>query len=328
MGVLKRRNSSILPVENTGFGTNSNMYGGRFLNKDGRPNMRKTGVPILERVSWYHTMLLLPRWKFLAFIFIGYLLINICFAGIYLIVGVEKLSGMSVETPIQKMGEAFFFSAQTFTTVGYGRLSPTGFLMSFIASSEALIGLLSFAVATGLLYGRFSKPQAYIKFSHNAIIAPYRDGIAFMFRLAPYKNNHLSEAEVNMTIAMMEDENGNRVNRFYPLHVEFNKVNSLSLNWTVVHHINEKSPFYGLSMNDLIAAKAEVLVFIKAFDDIFSNTVMDRTSYRMEETVYGAKFDSMYYKDEKNGTTVLNLGLLNSFTPTDISMHAEVLRVH
>lgn len=303
------------------------MYGGRFVNKDGQTNMHRVGIPFLERISWFHTMLLMPRWKFLVIIFVGYLAINSVFAGIYLIIGVDKLSGMQVVTPLEKLGEAFFFSAQTFTTVGYGRLSPTGFLMSFIASSEALIGLLSFAVATGLMYGRFSKPQAYLKFSHNAVIAPYRDTIALMFRLAPYKNNSLSDAEVKINLAMMFDENGKTVNRFYSLPVEFEKVNSLPLNWTVVHPINENSPFYGLSQEDLANANAEILVFIKAFDDIFSNTVMDRTSYRTDEIIFGAAFNPMYHRDEKEGTTILDLSLLNSYRMVDISAHADKMKL-
>lgn len=319
MALLKRINSKVTDVNNTGFGTNSSMYGGRYFRKDGRPNLRKVGIPFLEKVSWYHTMLQLPRWKFLLFIFISYLAVNVFFATVYLIVGVDKLSGVIADSRLDRMGEAFFFSAQTFTTVGYGRLSPTGFLMSFIASSEALIGLLGFAVATGLMYGRFSKPQAYLKFSHNAIIAPYRDTIAFMLRVAPYKNNNLSEAEVKLTLAMIVEEDGRMLNKFYPLTLEIDKVNSLTLNWTVVHAINESSPFYGLSKEDLINGRAEILVFLKAFDDSFSNTVMDRTSYRIEEVVFGAAFDSMYHRDEKHGSTVLDLSLLNSFHPADIS---------
>ncbi len=319
MALLKKINSKIKSLDNTGFGSNSNMYGGRFFKKDGTPNLRKTGIPFLERISWYHTMLQMSRAKFLFVIFSTYLIINLFFAIVYLLIGVEKLSGMLAETPAEKFGEAFFFSAQTFTTVGYGRLSPTGFVLSFIASFEALVGLLSFAVATGLMYGRFSRPQAFVKFSQNAVIAPYRDTIAFMFRLAPYKNNHLSEAEVKLNIAMILEENGVVSNKFFPLQTEIEKVNALSLNWTLVHPINESSPFYGLSKEDLLNAKAEILVFFKAFDDTFSNTVMDRSSYKTEEIIFGAKFNSMYHRDEKNGTTVLNMSLLNSYQPADIS---------
>lgn len=319
MALLKRINSKIKPVDNTGFGTNSSMYGGRYFTKDGRPNIQKKGISFLESTSWYHTMLKMSRWKFLFFIFASYLIINLFFALVYLAVGIDRISGMEAESAAEKFGEAFFFSAQTFTTVGYGRLSPTGFLMSFLASSEALVGLLSFAVATGLMYGRFSRPQAYLKFSGNAIIAPYKNTIAFMFRVAPYKNNNLSEAEAKITLAMIVDDGNTVSNRFYPLQLEIEKINALSLSWTLVHAIDENSPFYGLSKEDLIAAKAEVIVYLKAFDDSFSNTVVDRTSYRTEEIVFGAKFVPMYYREEKKGTTVLDMALLNTYQQADIS---------
>ena len=319
MALDKRINTKATADQSTGFGTISTMYGGRFLDKNGTPNLRKTGIPFLERNSWYHTMLQLGRWKFLLVIFAVYIFINLVFAGIYLLVGVDHLAGMAVSTPIEKFGEAFFFSTQTFTTVGYGRLAPTGWTMSFVASAEALIGLLSFALATGLLYGRFSRPRAFLKFSTNAVIAPFQEGIALMFRLVPFKNNNLTDAEVRVTLAMMIEENGRQVNKFFNLKLELERVNAVSLNWTVVHPINEDSPFYDLSKEDLIAARAEILVFIRAFDDMFSNTVVARSTYIGEEIIFGAKFLPMYYRDEKGGTTILNMDKLNDMERKDIS---------
>ncbi len=319
MALNKRINTKATADQSTGFGTISNMYGGRYLEKNGLPNIRKTGIPFLERNSWYHTMLQLSRMKFLLVIFAAYILLNLLFAVIYLLVGVQHLAGMTVSTPFEKFGEAFFFSTQTFTTVGYGRLAPTGWTMSFVASAEALTGLLSFALATGLIYGRFSRPRAFLKFSHNAVIAPFQDGIAFMFRLVPYKNNNLTDAEVRVTLAMMIDENGRQVNKFFNLKLELDRVNAVSLNWTVVHPINEDSPFYDLSKEDLIAARAEILVFVRAFDDMFSNTVVARGTYIGEEIIFGAKFLPMYYRDEKRGTTVLNMDKLDDVEKKDIS---------
>lgn len=319
MSLLNRINSRAKTDDNTGFGINSSMYGGRFFNKDGTPHLRKTGIPWLERNSWYHTLLRMSRFKFLFTIFITYLVINLFFAVIYLIIGIDKLAGMIVSTPIEKFAEAFFFSAQTFTTVGYGRLAPTGFAMSFVASTEALTGLLSFALATGLLYGRFARPEPFIKFSHNVLVSPYKDTIAVVFRMTPYKNNHLTEAEVKLNLALMVDDNGKMTNRFYPLKLELDKVNAMMLSWSVVHPIDENSPFYKLSKEDLITARAEILVFVKAFDDTFSNTVVARTSYKAEEFIFGAKFVPMYHRDEKNGTTILEIDKLDHIAVTDIS---------
>jgi inward rectifier potassium channel len=304
---------------NSGFGVNTSDYGGRFVNKNGRSNVEKRGVGFFEQISWYHTMLAMPRWKFLFSILAFYILVNLLFASIYYFTGVENLVGVSEGSPLYQFTEAFFFSAQTFTTVGYGHVSPSGFMVSAIAAVEALVGLLSLALATGLLYGRFSKPTAYIKFSDNAIIAPFKNGTALMLRIAPFKNTTLTDTEAKLTLRMVVEENGKMVNRFFPLELEYSKVNALPLSWTIVHPINEDSPLYNLSAVDFENAMVEMVVFVKAFDDMFSNTVVARSSYTWKEIVFGAKFLPMYHSNETGETTILDMDKLNSFTQADIS---------
>ena len=319
MSLLRKLNTRAKTQINTGFGTNASDYGGRFVNKDGKPNIQITGVKLLDRISWYHTMLAMPRWKFLVTILSFYIIINFIFACIYYLIGVEYLNGIVSQTEIGKFGSAYFFSAQTFTTVGYGHISPNGFLTSSIAAGEALTGLLSFAIATGLFYGRFSKPTAYLKFSQNAIIAPYKDITALMLRLAPYKNTTLTDAEARVTLGMTVEENGKMVNKFFPLELEFERANALTLNWTIVHPITENSPLYNFTAEDYANVNGEILVFIKAFDDMFSNTVVDRSSYTLKEVVVGAKFVPMYHRNSTGKKTVLDLEKLNSYTQADIS---------
>ena len=319
MALLRKINSKAKTEINSGFGTNASDYGGRFINKDGTPNIEKRGVGFLERISWYHTMLTLRGWKFFLILFSFYILINFLFACIYYFVGVENLNGITSQTEWGKFGSAYFFSAQTFTTVGYGHISPQGVLTSSIAATEALVGLLSFAIATGLFYGRFSKPKAYLKFSNNAIIAPYKDTIALMFRVAPYKNNSLTDVEAKVTLGMVVEENGKKGNRFFPLELEFARANALSLNWTIVHPITENSPLYNFTPEDYANVSGEIVVFIKAFDDMFSNTVVDRSSYTLKEVVIGAKFVPMYHRSSTGQKTILDLEKLNEFTETDIS---------
>lgn len=319
MALLRKINTHAKTEINTGFGVNSSDYGGRFVNKEGNANIEKRGVSLLERNSWYHTMLAMPRWKFFAVIFIFFIAVNLFFAVIYYLVGVDHLGGMVSRTRTEKFIEAFFFSCQTYTTVGYGRINPVGFTTSAIAAFEALLGLLSFALATGLLYGRFAKPKAYLRFSENAILAPYKDITAIMFRLAPYKNTILTDAEAKLTLGMAVEENGKTVNKFFQLPLEFSTVNTLTLSWTVVHPITEESPFYKLAPEDYANLQGEILVFIKAFDDMFSNTVVARTSYTFKEIVIGAKFNPMYKRSESGNKTVLYLDKLNSFSAADVS---------
>lgn len=307
MAFLKKINQRARVSANTGFGDNASNYGGRFVNKDGSANIQKTGIGLLERYSFFHSMLAMSGWHFFFVVLLFYVMINLLFAIVYYLVGVEHLGGLIAHNETEKFTEAFFFSAQTFTTVGYGRISPVGILTSSIAAFQALMGLLSLAVATGLMYARFSKPTAYLKFSENALIAPFKDGIALMVRIAPYKNTTLTDAEAKMTLGLMVEENGSIKNRFYPLDLELEKVNTLTLSWTLVHPITESSPLYGFSKADLENNPGEVMVFLKAFDDMFSNTVVARSSYIFKEIVYGASFIPMFHRDARNNKTRLDL---------------------
>jgi inward rectifier potassium channel len=316
-----KRNRSLQSEINTGFGTAGANSAGRYYQRQGSPNIEKKGVSILDRYSWYHTMLEMSRTKFLLLIFTFYILINLVFAGIYYVIGVEYLAGLNQNK--NSFAEVFFFSTQTFTTVGYGRIAPVGFLTSAVATLEAFLGLLSFAIATGLFYGRFSRPRAFLKFSDHALISPYKDGIALMFRMAPYKNNKLSDAEVKLTLALRLEENGNLTNKFFSLNTEISKVNALALSWTVVHHINEKSPLSEMTAEDLRTTNAEILVFVKAFDDVFANTVMSRTSYIASEIIWGGKFKIMYYADAQKTKTILDLDMINDFDKVPLPQVVE-----
>lgn len=311
---MNSRGHKFKNIDNTGFSTNnSSTEGGRLANKDGSVNIKKIGMPFWTRISLYHTLLRLPRLKFLLVVFLFYTILNVVFACIYMLVGVEHLQGVLVNNDmLNNFQQAYFFSSQTLTTVGYGHISPVGLTANIVASLESFVGILSFALVTGLLYGRFTRPRAYIRFSDNVLIAPFKDGRALMARLATYKNNHLTDVEAQVTVVMHLKENGQKVRRFYNLSLEIKRINSMALTWTLVHPIDEESPLYYMNEQDIKEADIELLYHIKGFDDHFSNTVQQRTSYVSSEVVYGAKFLPMFHRTDDNSSTIVELDKINA----------------
>ncbi|CAI2765163.1 ion channel [Flavobacterium collinsii] len=319
MALLKKINQKAQTDINSGFGSNANSYGGRFVNKNGTPNVEKRGMHLLRRISWYHTMIDMPNWKFMFILFAFYIGINFLFAIAYYAIGIEHLDGIKQsESVLTQFGQAYFFSAQTFTTVGYGHISPTGFLTSALSSAEALIGLLSFAIATGLFFGRFSKPTAFLKFADHALISPYGDKKGLMIRLVPFKNTNFTDAKAKMTLGLNLEENGIKTNKFYSLDLELEHINALSLSWTLVHPITENSPLYNFTKEDFKKTHGEILVFITTFDDMYSNTVAARTSYTFDELIYGAKFETMYNRSKDGSRTILHLDKLNDYQSVNL----------
>jgi inward rectifier potassium channel len=306
------RARKIKSVDNTGFSTSNNTEGGKLVNKDGSANIKKTGIAFWKRISLYHFLLRLPRWKFLLTVFLFYGLLNTLFALIYVIIGVENLQGVLVDNDmLNNFQQAFFFSSQTLTTVGYGHISPVGLAANILASLESFIGILSFALVTGLLYGRFTRPRAYLTFSDNVLVAPYQGMKAIMIRAATYKDNHLTDVEAQITVMMYLVEDGKRTRRFFNLPLEIKKINSLALSWTLVHAINEDSPLYLMNFDDFIESEIEIMYHLKGFDDHFSNIVQQRTSYVPSDMVYGARFLPMFHKSEDNTTTIVELDKIN-----------------
>ncbi|HWB93308.1 MAG TPA: ion channel [Puia sp.] len=315
MALSNRRIDPRLKTNNdTGFGINAASYGGRFINRDGTFNLRKEGMSSVNRFSIYHSMLTMPRWKFICLILLFYFMINLVYSFIYLAVGIDQLQGVIATTFRGKFKEAFFFSTETFTTVGYGRVNPVGDGANLVAAIEAMSGFLSFALATGLIFGRFARPKSFLVFSDFALISPYKDGTALMFRFAPYKDNHtLTDVQIRVNIGLKVQMDGNAEYRYYDLNLERSKVESLPMNWTVVHPIDDQSPFLGFTPEDMIASDVELYVLIRGFDDVYSNVVQQRTSYTYHEIRFNGKFVPMYRESEDGRTTILELHKLNDY---------------
>jgi inward rectifier potassium channel len=234
-------------------------------------------------------------WKFNMLVIISYLAINLFFGGCYWIMGIDGLGLVEKGVFVEDFLQAFYFSAQTFSTVGYGRINPVDHSSSLIAVVEMLIGMMYLALAAGLLYGRFSRPVSRIIFSKNALVAPYRDGWGLMFRLSNAKNNLILDVEVQWLLTMKIEEDGKKIRKFYQLNLERTRINMLALTWTVVHPIDDNSPVNGFSQEDLLEADAEFLVIVKGMNDTFSQTIHARTSFKAEDIIWNAKFSNIYH---------------------------------
>jgi inward rectifier potassium channel len=296
----------------TGFASNSDNVGGRFINKDGSYNLVKEGMPFGKRFSIFHDMLNLPLWKFIVVIFLFFIVVNVVFTFIYLLLGPGQLEGFTGFGPWKTFRELFYFSTQTFTTVGYGRINPVGDGASIVAAIEALTGFLSLAIATGLIYGRFSKPRSYLEFSEHALIGPFKEGTALMFRFAAFKDKHsLTDLEIKVNTGLLVAENEIPSYKYFSLTLERTKVESMPMSWTVVHPIDENSPFHGFTEEDMKTADVELYVMLRGFDDVFSNYVQQRTSYTFNEIIFDRKFVPMYRESDDGKTTILELHKLN-----------------
>jgi inward rectifier potassium channel len=283
----------------------------RLLNRDGSFNVRRRGLPFSSWFSAYHYLIQIPWWKFDLFLFGGYVVINLIFGLIYVAIGTQGLAGIDGVSLSERYLQSVFFSTQTFTTVGFGRIAPVGTAANVTSALESLTGLLSFAFATGLLYGRFSRPVARIIFSRHALVSPYQDISAFMFRVANQRSNQLIDIEAVLTLVRLEDDGaGHRVRRFYELELERQHLSFFHLSWTVVHPIDANSPLFGVTKEQLDYSDAEFLIILKAFDDTFSQTVHTRMSYKHKEVIFGRKFRGIIRTDEE-GMTEIDLGKIH-----------------
>ena len=215
-------------------------------------------------------------------------MVNIVFATLYFLAGPEGISGRESGGMISDFVHSFYFSTQTITTVGFGKLSPNSNAVSVIAAIESFMGLLSFAIATGLLFARFSRPRQNIIYSDKAIIAPYKEINALMFRFANKSKNQLIEVEVDVVISFWDNENDKRI--FQRVDLERRKINFLSTSWTLVHPITEESPIYGWDADTFDNQQIEIIVMFKAFDDTYVRQIYDRVSYDETEIKWAKKF--------------------------------------
>ena len=285
----------------------------RIINKDGSFNIHRVGTTWRDFHPYLH--LINMSWvAFLTTLFLGYLLTNTVFASAYYFLTPGQLQGAYAPGPSHRFWNYFFFSAHTLTTVGYGNISPVGLGANLLASFEGLVGVLGFAVATGLLYGRVSRPSAKIGFSANAVIAPYQDGNSLQFRIVNRRSNSLVELEARVLLMTVERNGGEARRTYTMLKLERPQVLFLPLTWTVVHPIDSDSPLWGKTSVDLDRLQAELLILLKGYDDTFNQTVITRHSYRHAEVRWDTRFAPAFFVDDA-GDLVLEVRKVGELAP-------------
>jgi len=297
----------------------------RLLNRDGSFNVERRGLGLLASWSPYHVLLTMPWPRFLLLGVACYILANAFFALLYMACGVDALVSTGPGMVPPPFWRGFFFSVETLSTIGYGNIVPTNAAANAVVTIEALAGLMSFAIATGIVFARFSRPTANIVFSSHAVIAPYQDIKALEFRVANARSNELIEVTAKVVLSRFEAVDGIHTRRYYPLNLERDGVVFLPLTWTVVHPIDENSVLYGQSAESMRDSNTEILVLLKAFDETFSTIVQTRTSYSFDDVVCGARFANAFMahaaerfvsgRGQKNGKVAVDMRLFDIIEP-------------
>ncbi len=323
-----RGNSTLVEQEekrdDLGFGTKFNDASSRLVNKDGSFNVVRAHQGFWNHINLYHTLITM-RWRnFLGIVFSFYITSNTVFATLYGLLGYKNLVGLTNVTPDTAFGRfmgAFFFSSQTLTTVGYGHISPMGYWTSGLAAVESMFGLLLFALATGLLYGRFSRPVASIRYSATAVFAPYLDINGWMFRIINQRTNQLIDVQVEVSLSRLDKKaDGTLYRRYYPLKLERSKVNFFPANWTLVHPITDDSPLYGCTAEQLAESDTEFLILLRGIEDTFNQPVHSRYSYRYDEIRWGHKFRPMFTATlQGSRATLVDLDQLDETDPAELN---------
>jgi inward rectifier potassium channel len=239
-------------------------------------------------------------------------LVNVLFATLYRICGAGAIGPNG-----NGWLAAFFFSVETFSTIGYGNMAPVGLAANLVMTFEAFAGLLWVALSTGIVFARFSRPTARIVFSRTALIAPYRGMTAFEFRIANARSAQLFDVSATVLFSQFEESDGRTMRRFYPLALERDRVVFFPLTWTVVHPIDEASPLRGLSPEDLHARDAEFLILLSATDEASAQSVYSRSSYKAHEVAWNARFADVFNHPSGGGGLTIDMSRLHDIVPPD-----------
>jgi inward rectifier potassium channel len=296
------------PPQDLGFGS---VVGGarqqRLLNRDGSFTSRRVGSGVLSYVNGYHALLTTSWPRFLGMVTMAYVAVNALFGMVYVACGPAALRGLGEGEMGGAFLRAFFFSVETFATIGFGAMYPVGVLSNTLVTLESLIGLLFVALLTGLVFARFARPTAAVMFSDIAVVAPYQGRTGFMFRIANSRSNQLMELEAKILYSRLDGQG----RRYDQLRLERTKVVFFPLSWTIVHPIDDASPLRGKSHQDLMDEDAEFDILMSGVDETFAQQVHARSSYKPNEIRFGSRFSNIYNPVSRDGTISIDLSRLS-----------------
>jgi len=298
-------------IQDPGFGEKYAGKTKRIINKDGSFNIHRAGADGPIRNLYQH-LIGMDLVYFLILLLLGYFSMTLVFALAYFAFGEDVILGFNAKLSQRFFLSCWYLSVQTFTTVGYGGLAPKGVGPNIVAALEAFTGLLSFAFATGLLYGRFSRPRAKMLFSNNALVAPYDDSSGLMFRVVNRKQNVLMNMHAQVILMMQDGEKLQQNRSYFGLDLEISHIQFMPLSWTLVHPISKTSPLAGITKEQLVARNAEVLILLSGFDDTFNQDVHARFSYTADEIVFDAKFEPALEMDEQ-GEIIMDIHNIHNY---------------
>jgi inward rectifier potassium channel len=289
----------------------------RMINRDGSFNVKRKGFSFIRSRSLYHYAISCTWPKFIFLVVFVNLLTNCIFALIYFLLGKDSFNGMLGETFFSRILESFFFSVQTLATIGYGQVNPKSIIANSVVTIESIVGLFMYAVASGLVFARSSRPSAKIIFSNKALISPYNEITGFMFRVVNERQNQILNLEARLLLSLYETEGNINRRKFYELKLERRQVLFFPLHWTIVHPIDKESPLFGKTEEQLFNTDAEFLVLLSGLDDGFAQTVSAYNSYKLTELVWGAKFTDIL-EEQTDGLISIDLNRIHEYSKVQL----------
>jgi len=265
----------------------------------------------LLKASWWHLG---------CFLLLGFLVGNAFFAILFLLV-----DGCIHNARPGSFFDAFFFSVQTMTTIGYGRMTPVGTYGNTLVALESLVGLVGVAMATGLAFSKFSRPTAKVLFSRNMLIYK-RNGVPCLnLRVANARGTHLTEASIRVTVLLDEEtEEGEQMRRLHDLKLQRTYSPVFLMSWLVTHEITEDSPLYGMTDEELRGHSPFFFVSLTGVDKLFAQSVNTYYAYRYDEVLWNKRFGDVITTLD-DGRYLIDLSHFHDVEPLDKDKHLESL---